>query len=142
MSSSLRLTILGVLCFVLGFAVAVGLSAARWLPTSPQPGLQADPDDLAWENDGGTVRLSATSPGEHYLVLAADDGGDPGSAPPPWHVDTTLTLRTPVSVFRLVPWARCDVVGECNLCSAADDCVPPPPPPEWRGTRLWSPAVQ
>jgi hypothetical protein len=90
------------------------------------------------------------SPGERYLVIAADDGNDPGSASPPWHVDSILTLQPPVSVFRLVPWAQCDVVGECNPCRAADDCVPPPPPPQWDGetpppwrdARLWSPAVR
>lgn len=124
---------------------AAGAAAGRLIPERAAAPAEA----LTWESHDHTVRFTATSPGESYLVLESAGADDAGSLRPAGsvHFEPTLALRPPVTVFRLVPWSHCPRGAECNRCSGgieADDCPPPPPGPWSHGIRflLWSPVVQ
>ncbi len=141
MSPALKLGSVALLAFALGFGAAWALAAARLQP----PTSASRQDGLAWQSDGASVRLTATSPGTRYLVLSGDGGAnapDRSTATAAWRSDAALTVRSPATVYQLVPRVRCDPGEECNQCSKADDCPPPPrgPEPPW-SLALWSPSV-
>lgn len=134
MSSHFKFAVIALLAFALG--AAVGRLAPGRHPASA--------DALAWETDGGMVRLTATSPGASYLILESGNQLDPAGSSDVtdgWNFGTTLTLRPPSTVYRLEPWGQCPLGAQCNRCSEADGCVPPPKGPWPYGTRclLWNP---
>lgn len=122
MPSWLKLTLVALAAFGLGFA------AARRFPPDPAPA-----EDLAWERDGATVRLTTKAQGESYLIVQGGTGNadpsseaaSPAGLSPSWSVDTaeTIDVGSPMLAYRLSLVLACEH-GECNRCLPADDCGP------------------
>jgi len=122
MSSGIKLTIVALVAFALGFA------AARRFPPDPVPA-----EDLAWEHDGATVQLTAKAQGESYLIVQGGTGNaDPSSkaalpvdSSPNWSVESseTIDVRSPMLAYRLSLVFACSG-GTCNPCLPQDDCSP------------------
>lgn len=125
MSPMLRMILVGLVTFGLGFV------SARWL--SHDAG-----GSLEWERQGETIRLTPSSADTAYLVVGGMDGteGDVPAGDPVGYHFGPLSIRATtggVSVYEIRPLLVCGEQLQCNPCRVAepDDCpaVPPPPPP-------------
>ena len=128
MSSGIKLTIVALVAFALGFA------GARLLPKAKPA------ENLAWERAGSTVRLTATSPGSGYLILqqgaATSRSVGRGPSKPSLSVDRAMNVQSPIILYELRPFLDCDQ-WDCNKC---DDCSPVPPIPDFfERTQVWLP---
>jgi hypothetical protein len=143
MPSWLKLTLVALAAFGLGFA------AARRFP----PANLTSAKDLAWERVGDTVRLTAKTPGESYLIVeggtasadpSPEDASRVGSSPIGSVTAETLTGRGPMLAYRLNLVLACSG-GGCNPCLGGNDCPPAPQGPfgpiggPIRGVRVWQP---
>lgn len=126
MPSSLRMVLVGLVAFGLGFG------AATLLPSESEVGLQ-------WERSGDAILLTPSSQDRAYLVTEsseglAPDGGEP-DVTPIGIVDGygTGKIRAGVTtrVYEVKPLWWCGD-GECHPCGVRpdDDCPLPPPPPD------------
>ncbi len=132
MPSWLKLILVVLAVFGLGCTVA-----SRFPPANP-----TSAEDLARERVGTTVRLTAKTRGESYLIVQGGAGkadpfsqdASPAGSRPCWSVETaeSITLKQfPIAVYRSV-----SISQSLSYKCMSGDCPPPPGKPPSRPTRF------
>ncbi|HEY9247859.1 MAG TPA: hypothetical protein VIO38_01960, partial [Rariglobus sp.] len=128
MSLFLRATLLAALCLAASSVVHANDSLKN-------AGFDHGLDSWRWSGTThGTVLTQAALDGSNvFQIVPADNAAD---APPPWHLDQTVSGLTPGTPYRLGVWTSAEQNGQSRLHAGEQTAVLPAGSHEWSLTQV------